>query len=489
MRESVPSPAVPHTEVDRYRYGSVHKRVKLKQAGRCRLIGVNTPETVAPRQQEGAPPDCYGPEASALTKGLLPPGSRVRIEFDVEPTDKYGRQLVYLYRATDGLFINSELVKKGAARRFKVPPNVRYDDMLVKLESDARSTRVGLWQSCPAGAVAPLTAKPLVNAKDVHDFRMQISDAPRSRYEREVVAADAGIDYGSLSVLHADVASPCGLATMNLVLLLAAEVEEINNTGFVLLPTTDRRAKHIATVLKPTSGATIRVGCVGVGVGRAGVQVLEDGQVCLSVAGKNSEASGNLRLSPLPPQPHVELLLAMPRPKVMMRLWSVLSQLGLRRVVLTNAWRVEKPYFSSQATDPSKYTPELLEGLEQAVCTTLPEVQIELRLKPFIEDSLETLFPAPRFLRLLCHPGDAGVPISEAICRAQAQSAPPQAVLLAVGPEGGWVDYEVELFRKHGFTQVSLGSRILTTDVALVSLVALTRDALERSTEKKAVKG
>ncbi|CAE7851234.1 nucI [Symbiodinium necroappetens] len=137
---------------------------------------------------------------------------------------------------------------------------------------------------------------------------------------------------------------------MNLVLLLCQEVEEINKTGFVLLPATDRRARHIVTVLKPTPGSTIRVGCVGVGVGRASVVVLERGEVRLT---------GQLSLSATPSQPHVELLLAMPRPKVMMRLWSVLAQLGLRRIVLTNAWRVEKPYFSSQATDPSKYTPEL----------------------------------------------------------------------------------------------------------------------------------
>ncbi|CAE7241010.1 nucI [Symbiodinium natans] len=103
---------------------------------------------------------------------------------------------------------------------------------------------------------------------------------------------------------------------MNLVLLLYDEVEEINATGSVLLPTTDRRARHIATVLKPKPGATIRVGCVGVGVGRASVCILEDGQVRLSPAASNdTDAAGRLCLSALPPHPHVELLLAMPRPK------------------------------------------------------------------------------------------------------------------------------------------------------------------------------
>lgn len=176
--------------------------------------------------------------------------------------------------------------------------------------------------------------------------------------------------------------------------------------------------------------------------------------------------------------PSVQLLLAMPRPKVMMRLWSVLAQLGIRRVVLCNACRVEKPYFSSQATDPEKFTPELLEGLEQAVCTRLPEVRVEMRLKPFVEDVLDELCPSD-VLRLVCHPGEHGQRVSEAIAVARAQPEPPKSVLLAIGPEGGWVDFELELFQRHGFTQVSLGSRILTTEVALISLVSRVQEALE----------
>lgn len=183
-----------------------------------------------------------------------------------------------------------------------------------------------------------------------------------------------------------------------------------------------------------------------------------------------------LVLEPLAPSPHVELLLAMPRPKVMMRLWSVLAQLGLRRIVLTNAWRVEKAYFSSHSTEPKRYIPELLEGLEQAVCTTLPEVRIEMRLKPFIEDQVDVLFPKDRYLRLFCHPGSAGLRLRDAV--AAGCPGPPRAVVLAVGPEGGWVDYEAQLFREHGFVQVSLGRRIYTTDCAIISLTTLAADAL-----------
>ncbi|CAJ1368742.1 unnamed protein product [Effrenium voratum] len=107
---------------------------------------MNTPETVAPRQKQGAPPDCYGPEASALTKKLLPPGTKVRLELDEEQVDKYGRQLVYLYRSQDQLFINAELLRQGAARRYRVPPNVKNDPAFVQLEKRCKG-----WQQRPLG--------------------------------------------------------------------------------------------------------------------------------------------------------------------------------------------------------------------------------------------------------------------------------------------------------------------------------------------------
>lgn len=245
------------------------------------------------------------------------------------------------------------------------------------------------------------------------------------------------------------------------------ELAQLQEEHRLILPQEDRRARHIATVLKPGPGATLRVGVVDVGVGRLSVSVRAGGEVELSCK--------ELVLEPLAPSPHVELLLAMPRPKVMMRLWSVLAQLGLRRIVLTNAWRVEKAYFSSHSTEPKRYIPELLEGLEQAVCTSLPEVRIEMRLKPFIEDQVDVLFPKDRYLRLFCHPG-AGLRLRDTVTGQK-----PQAVVLAVGPEGGWVDYEVQLFREHGFVQVSLGRRILTTDVAIISLTTLAADALAES--------
>lgn len=267
---------------------------------------------------------------------------------------------------------------------------------------------------------------------------------------------------------------------MNLILLDQEEAAQTaEDGGVILLKADDRRTRHILTVLKPEAGATVRIGVLGGGIGRATVEILDGGSVKLSLA------LGQPQIDRLPPPaqtPHLELLLAMPRPKVMMRMWSALAQLGVRRVILTNACRVEKPYFSSQATDPTKYMMELREGLEQAACTRLPDVRIEMRLKPFVEDVLDELCPS-NVQRLLCHPGDCGVRIAQAVAaaRLESQASRERGVLLAVGPEGGWVDFELEMFRKHRFEQVTLGPRILTTEVALVSLVSLTMDALGTS--------
>ena len=122
-----------------------------------RLIGVNTPETVDPRK----PVQCFGPEASAHTKGLLPAGSAVRLERDAEARDKYGRLLAYVYRATDGLFVNLELVRDGFGPVLVIAPNVTYETVLREAEANARQNDLGLWHTCgePGLAATPTTTR------------------------------------------------------------------------------------------------------------------------------------------------------------------------------------------------------------------------------------------------------------------------------------------------------------------------------------------
>jgi len=117
---------------------------------RVRLIGINTPETVDPRR----PVQWYGREASARAKSLLE-GGRVRVEYDVERTDRYGRTLAYLHRE-DGLFVNLALVEEGYAFAWRYPPNVRHADLLHEAERRAREGARGLWSDAARAAeIAP----------------------------------------------------------------------------------------------------------------------------------------------------------------------------------------------------------------------------------------------------------------------------------------------------------------------------------------------
>jgi len=107
---------------------------------KVRLIGVDTPETV--HSQKGV--EYYGKEASNFAKSLLE-GKKVRLEFDVDRIDRYGRTLAYVY-LSDGTFLNAELVKKGYAHVMTVPPNVKYSEKFLELEREARENKLGLWK-------------------------------------------------------------------------------------------------------------------------------------------------------------------------------------------------------------------------------------------------------------------------------------------------------------------------------------------------------
>lgn len=113
-----------------------------------RLIGIDTPETVKPN----SPVECFGPEASAFTKHLLPEGTLVRLERDVEARDDYGRLLAYLYLAGDGTFVNLLLARQGYAALLTFPPNVAHVDEFVDAAEAARVDGLGLWSACTDGS-------------------------------------------------------------------------------------------------------------------------------------------------------------------------------------------------------------------------------------------------------------------------------------------------------------------------------------------------
>lgn len=114
---------------------------------RVRLIGIDTPETKRP----DTPVECFGKEAASALASLLPKGTEVTIERDVELRDRFGRLLGYLYRADDGLFVNFEMVRTGFAVALTFPPNVTYADEFREASAAARDSGTGLWSRCASG--------------------------------------------------------------------------------------------------------------------------------------------------------------------------------------------------------------------------------------------------------------------------------------------------------------------------------------------------
>ena len=237
---------------------------------------------------------------------------------------------------------------------------------------------------------------------------------------------------------------------MNLILL---QQEEVEGGGQVVLR--PRQAAHVISVLRSKPGDTLRVGVLGGRVGRATVIEAAPSRVVLSPPVLDTD----------PPRPWFDLLLAMPRPKVLHRVWGPIASLGVRRVFVSNAAKVEKFYFYSHGLSPDTYLPLLTEGLEQSGTTAMPEVTIIRQFRPFVEDVVPRDFAdASKFV---AHPGagDGAAP------RFPANPAPNAALpLLAIGPEGGWTDFELGLLEKVGFRRLTLGVRPLRTDVAICAL-------------------
>ena len=205
---------------------------------------------------------------------------------------------------------------------------------------------------------------------------------------------------------------------------------------------TGRRLLHAREVLRAAEGDLLRIGRLGGKVGTGEVLRLSEAELVLRCD----------LAEPPPARPGVDLLLAIPRPKALRKILPAAASLGVDRIVLVNAARVEKSYFDSKALEQVEEL--LLLGLEQARDTRLPEVLLRERFRPFVEDELEAIFPGAA--RLLAHPG--------------AERDPPRQegrVVLAIGPEGGWVDFELRLLEARGFLPFKLGPRPLRVEVAL----------------------
>jgi 16S rRNA (uracil1498-N3)-methyltransferase len=241
---------------------------------------------------------------------------------------------------------------------------------------------------------------------------------------------------------------------MNLILL-----EERDRVDASSVTLTDARAAHLLKVLRATRGQTVRVGWIDGPLGTGTVESVSDERVTMRCV---FEADA-------PPRPRVDVLLALPRPKVLRRLWAQFAALGVGQIILTNASRVERDYFDTHVLTEACYRPLLIEGLQQAQDTRVPLVSMHRQFRILVEDYLDDLFRTG--VRLVADPG-GNTSIANALAGRDGR------VLLAIGPEGGWNDFELRLLETRGFTRVGLGPRTLRVDTACVALLSHVHSSL-----------
>jgi RsmE family RNA methyltransferase len=231
---------------------------------------------------------------------------------------------------------------------------------------------------------------------------------------------------------------------MNLILLQPSDFTREDEVTL-----SDRRLAHIISIHKPEVGQTLKVGILGGNKGSGEVLSMSTDSIRLKV-----------NVDTPPPQPlPVSLLLALPRPKMLKRILQTVAAMGVKEIYLLNTYRVDKSCWGSPVLE-RQVTENLLLGLEQAGDTIMPEVHLKKRFKPFVEDELPAISSDTR--RIIAHPYHAQP------CP-QASSEP---TTLAIGPEGGFIPYEVDKLISCGFMPIHIGERILRVETAVPALLS-----------------
>ena len=232
---------------------------------------------------------------------------------------------------------------------------------------------------------------------------------------------------------------------MNLALLFSQDF-----TGGDTVRLTGRRHEQITKVLNSQVGDTVRVGLLNDKMGLGTIT---------NITANATELTVTLDQAPPPALP-LRLITALARPPMMRRIFSAASEFGIKDIVVLHTKRVEKSFWQSPSLATDKINELLYLGLEQARDTVMPTVTFEQRFKPFVEDKLPSQLANTK--PLIAHPA-TGTACPTGLT---------EHVTLAVGPEGGFIPYEVEKFTEQGFQPIHLGPRIYKVENAISVLAA-----------------
>ncbi|OGX38234.1 MAG: 16S rRNA (uracil(1498)-N(3))-methyltransferase [Omnitrophica WOR_2 bacterium RIFCSPHIGHO2_02_FULL_52_10] len=233
---------------------------------------------------------------------------------------------------------------------------------------------------------------------------------------------------------------------MNLILLFKEDF--VNGTGRARLQ--GRRLEHVLRVHRARAGDDLKVGLCGGKIGRGRIILLSEQCLEMDVALEE----------PAPPILPVTLAVALPRPAMLKRVLSCASAMGVKKILLFHSSRVEKSFWRSPALSRGAIHEQLVLGLEQACDTALPDVRLFTLFKPFVEDELPTIARGTRAF--------VGHPEAREACPGDIK----EPATLVIGPEGGFVPFEINLLVSQGFVPVNIGKRILRVETAVPAFLS-----------------
>ena len=220
------------------------------------------------------------------------------------------------------------------------------------------------------------------------------------------------------------------------------------------------RAEHVLSILHGTRGQVLKTGEVEGKIGTAVIEEIDERGPTVTVRVDHGQDSL---------QPWIDVILAPPRPRVLKRLLPQMAAMGVGRIVLVGAEKVEKAFWGAQLLKPEISRPLLVDGLMQAGTSVLPEIVPVRQFRRWMAsaDGFEAMFGSQP-MRFVAHPY-----AQDGIDACQSAQPPAARPVLAIGPEGGWTPGEVSMLSDSGFMPVSLGRRILRTDTATIAVLSL----------------
>jgi 16S rRNA (uracil1498-N3)-methyltransferase len=212
---------------------------------------------------------------------------------------------------------------------------------------------------------------------------------------------------------------------------------------------TGRRTEHVFSIQKAETGRTLNIGLLNGNIGKG--SIISISKICLEMKVIFTE-------KPPPPLP-LTLILALPRPKTFKKVIHAAVSMGVKKIYFIESWKVDKSYWQSPVLTEEELDKQIILALEQGKDTILPEIIFKRRFKPFTEDDIPDIIHDS--YPILAHPTSSG----------QCPYNINKHITLAIGPEGGFTEYEIDLFTKQGFREVSIGKRVLRVEVAVPAII------------------